>query len=445
MNRAANSRRFPPRALLALLLFLILAGSAVAAPALDPGFGDGGIAEAPMPAAERGSIDERNQGPLISDLALTPDGGFAAAIGSAAETSYFGSAMFRPHGSLDRRFGGDGFVLAEEFFPGLGRPGSHPWAEGVAMQRDGKVVLVGYRNTGEAFDKRAPIVMRLRPNGRPDPSFGRGGLIAPKPGTAPPDMLQAVAVQPSGRIVAVGVRKRKGGRPGGVVVAYRRDGRIDRRFGHGGRVLFYGGEGFTGLFDLALLRGGKILIAGYRGNRLFVGRLRADGRFDQSFGKDGSVSLDIGRGPGCCPAAASVAAFHNGGSVVATSGADSVLMARLGPNGGRDRSFGRRGLVRVNRRSGAVHDVALQGNGRIVLAGVTARRRILFVVQRFRSDGALDLGFGNHGTESLPLGRGSFGTSAVSLPNGRVVVGGGAQYIRNDRLEYSLVLARLLP
>ena len=79
-------------------------------------------------------------------------GGFAAAIGSGAEVSYFGAAMFRAHGSLDRRFDGDGFVQPEDFFPGLGfgfpGVGFAPQATGVAVQSDGKVVLVGYRTGG---------------------------------------------------------------------------------------------------------------------------------------------------------------------------------------------------------------------------------------------------------------------------------------------------------
>jgi uncharacterized delta-60 repeat protein len=448
MGRTTESHRFPRIAILALLFSLVLAGSAVSAPSLDSRFGRDGLAVASMPASERQSIFDSSQGPLISDLALTPGGGFAAAVGSAAEISYFGAAMFRARGSLDRRFGRDGFVQPEDFFPGFGFGfpglGFAPQATGVAVQRNGKVLLVGYR-TGGIFDRPGPILMRLRPNGSPDTSFGRRGLIAPKPGgKVPPDMLHAVAVQPGGRIIAVGVRKRKGGRPGGVVVAYRRDGRLDRDFGKGGHVLFYGGEGFTGLFDLALLPGGKILLAGYRGNRLFVARLRANGRLDRSFGNNGSVSLDVGLGDGCCPAAASVAALRDGGSVVATSGSGDVLMVRRRPNGALDRGFGRHGLVRGNQRSPSVRDVAVQGNGRIVLVGVDARHgRLNFVVQRFRRDGALDRGFGKHGTETLSLGRSSFGTSAVSLPNGQVVVGGGAQYRRNDRFEYSLVLPRL--
>jgi uncharacterized delta-60 repeat protein len=209
-------------------------------------------------------------------------------------------------------------------------------------------------------------------------------------------------------------------------------------------VLFYGGPRFTGLFDIAVLQSGKLLLAGYRGSDLFVARLRADGRPDRSFGKNGSFSVDAGLGKSCCPVAASIAATRGGGSIVATSGSGTVLMAHIRPNGSLDRSFGRRGLVRGNQRSPEVHDVAVQGNGRIVLVGVNVRHgRVNFVAMRFRRDGALDRGFGRHGTETLPLGRGSFGTSAVTIPNGRVVVGGGAQYERNDRFEYSLVLARL--
>lgn len=438
---------------LTLLCFLGVVVSGLAGGPFEPGFGEGGVSEAPLPADERQLIFELGQGPLIRDLAVTPRGGLIAAVGSGTENDYFGAASFRVDGAPDQRFGTDGFVQAR-LFPSLVSH-SDPQAQGVAVQADGRIVVVGYR-TGVASDALAPVVMRLRPNGSADPSFGKGGLVAPHPDGRRADVLHAVAVQPGGRVIAVGARNERDRkaiqvrRPTGLVVAYRADGRVDRSFGDGGRVFFPGRRAryaYTGLLDVSALPSGKILVVGYRSDRLFVARLTINGRLDRGFGDgDGTVSVGLDRGNLCCPETASLFALRDGGSVVLTDGASSVLMVRLRPDGGLDHRFGRDGIVRQTseRASSEMHGVAVQSDGRIVAVGVDVKRgRLVFAIRRFRRDGRPDRRFGKRGIATLPVGRSSFGTSAVTLPNGRVVVGGGAQYRRGDRLEYSLLLARL--
>lgn len=445
-------RRLWLSAAVAPVLALVMVASGVAALALDPGFGDGGASETPMPAEERQLIFELGQGPLVSDLAVAPRGGLVAAVGSGTENEFFGAASFRADGTLDNRFGGDGFIRAG-IFPALVRY-VEPQATGVAVQRDGKIVLVGYRS-GVASDTPAPVVMRLHPNGAPDRSFGEGGLVAPRPHGGRADVLHAVDIQPGGRIIAVGARNERDRkaiqvkRPAGLVVAYRPDGRVDSSFGEGGRVFFPGRKAryaYTGLLDVSVLANGEILVVGYRSDRLLVARLKTNGELDRSFGDgDGMVSIGLGRGALCCPEQASVFSLKDGGSVVLTDGFSPVLMARLRQDGRLNRRFGKGGIARQNRSASTeMHDVAVQGDGRIVAVGVDVRGgRLVFVTLRFLPDGRRDRSFGNRGVMSLPLGRSSFGTSAVTLPNGQVVAGGGAQYRRNDRLEYSLLLARL--
>jgi len=274
----------------------------------------------------------------------------------------------------------------------------------------------------------------------------------------PAELLREVAVQPGGRIIAVGTRNDRlvgreqfdVGRGTGMVVAYRPNGRVDRSFGENGRVLFRGSDQryvYTGLFDLAILPGGRLLVAGYRNNRLFVARLLRDGQLDRSFGGDGSVSFDLGLAHVCCRVAASVAALPSGKILVLTDGRSyRLLMARLRRDGTLDHSFGRHGIVKPQRQERSIefHDLAVQRNGRIVTVGVeNGRAGLTFAVIRFRPDGRRDRSFGDRGAKLLRLSFSSFGTSAVRLPNGQVVVGGGAQHRLKDHFEYSLVLARL--
>lgn len=446
-------RRLIAASCLGLFLALVAVGSGLAS-TFDAGFGKAGIVETPLPEDERQEISESDQGPLIRDLAVGRHGELVAALGSGNQNRFFGAASYRADGSHDTRFGGDGFVNVKKIFPSSKRSapglGFEPQGQGAAVQRNGRVVLVGYQKTEDGH--AAPIVMRLLPNGRPDTSFGEKGLVAPDPRSAPSDELHAVAIQPGGRIVAVGARNEKprNGPPAGLVVAYRPNGRIDRSFGDNGRVLFFSRKNrfaTTGLFGLAVLPSRKILVVGYRAGRLLVARLGADGNLDRRFGGgDGEVSIDLGLEHFCCSDAASVSMLPNGSSVVLADGSPGLILVRLRSDGSRDSRFGSRGIF----RSGAVQktlmpsDIAIQANGRIVAVGADfSGPKHIFTILRFRPDGKLDRAFGNRGVESLPLGINSVATSAVVLPNGRVVVGGGAQLRHGKDLEYMLMLARL--
>ena len=165
-----SSKRLIAGACLAVLLALAVIGSGFAA-TLDPSFGKGGVVETPMPEAERQEISESDQGPLIRDLAVGRNGELVAAIGSGNENSFFGATSYRANGTQDLRFGGDGFVNVEEVFWGSGSsapgPGLEPQGQGVTVQPNGRIILVGYQQ-GVASTARFPVVVRLLPNGKPE-------------------------------------------------------------------------------------------------------------------------------------------------------------------------------------------------------------------------------------------------------------------------------------
>jgi uncharacterized delta-60 repeat protein len=286
----------------AVVLLLVVAGAAIAAPTLDPRFGEEGVVRTPLSNWLRGAVANSGKGPLIEDLALQRDGKIVAALASGGETPFVGAARYRPNGRLDRSFGPDGFAEFEREHLFRGVPGAKQ-GQAVAVQRDGKILIVGYRNSVFSSGWTAPLLLRLRPNGKPDRSFGSRGLVAPRPREKDGAVLHGVAVQRNGRIVAVGARnERRGGKPAGLVIAYRPDGRVDRRFGRNGRVAFPHRREFstTSLRDIVVLPSGKMLVVGYLANRLFVARLWPNGGLDRSFGGgDGKVIRSLGL-TGCC-------------------------------------------------------------------------------------------------------------------------------------------------
>jgi uncharacterized delta-60 repeat protein len=132
------------------------------------------------------------------DLAVQSDGRVVAAgqlLAHTASAGEFGLVRLDQAGSLDPTFGGDGRVRTSF-------KGSIANAYGIALQSDGKIVVVGDRITTEVFTVTFALA-RYRSNGSLDPSFGGDGRISTAFGMRPATATD-VAIQPDGRIVAAG-------------------------------------------------------------------------------------------------------------------------------------------------------------------------------------------------------------------------------------------------
>ena len=100
-----------------------------------------------------------------------PDGKIVAVGGVLRSTSGdssfsdFALARYNPNGSLDTSFSGDGKQTTDF-------AGSDDEATGVALQSDGKVVVVGRTGFGSPFGNSFDFaVARYNPNGSLDTSF----------------------------------------------------------------------------------------------------------------------------------------------------------------------------------------------------------------------------------------------------------------------------------
>lgn len=111
---------------------------------------------------------------------------------------------------LDPSFGTGGVV----------RPFPDGSATAVVVQADGDIVAVGL--AGDDF-----ALVRLTPDGIPDPSFGTTGVVTTDLGDI--DSLSAMAIQPDGKIVAVG-----NSGDALAVARYTLTGTLDAGFGSGG-------------------------------------------------------------------------------------------------------------------------------------------------------------------------------------------------------------------
>ena len=158
-----------------------------------------------------------------------------------------------------------------------------------------------------------------------------------------------------------------------------------------------------------------------------VARYETDGGPDTTFGAGGIVTTPIAGGHG--DEARSVAIQPNGKIVVAgTDSYERLALVRYRANGTLDDSFSGNGIARTDLSSGQdlAYDVAIQANGGIVAVGYSGGKP-RFTVLRYRSDGRLDRSFGDGGVVRIERGWGV--ARAVALqPDGKIVVTGYNTY-----------------
>jgi uncharacterized delta-60 repeat protein len=346
-------------------------------------------------------------------------------------------------GDLDSTFGAGSGKVVLNFTQAPWGGGYADEGHAVAVQSDGKIVLGGSSLVpGSYFDFG---IARLLPDGTPDSSFGDGdGRVTTNVGGATAgNYVTDIALQPDGKIVAVGYE--------GVVVArYTSTGELDSVFGTNGIVT----TDLLGSYawGVALQPDGKIVVTGQYwnglGNATFIARYTADGEPDSSFGTGGVVTA-----PGAVGVAFDVAVQPDGKIVIGGGSIGRFTAARYTAGGALDTSFGDGGVAKLE--SGSPYysvegrALALGPDGSIVLAGRITTECCSggsFGVVRLTPDGALDPSFSGDGTATVGFdGVAYFGDSAgavVVQPNKKIVVVGRSM---QPPTITDFALARFLP
>jgi uncharacterized delta-60 repeat protein len=263
--------------------------------------------------------------------------------------------------------------------------------------------------------------------GRLDTSFGGDGRVRTDFTSGHRDYARGMAIQADGRIVAAG---RAGGNRGRFALArYSLDGRLDVTFGSGGRVLTDFSRKNDFATDVAIQADGKIVAAGTAGApfhpRFALARYGTDGTLDPTFGGDGTVKTSLTGYDN----AGGVAIQGDGKIVVAgqASGLGQQFgLARYNPDGTLDPTFDADGKVLTSIESYAfAFDVAVQADGKIVAAGGAD---VSFALARYNPDGTPDTTFGGDGAVTTAFAAGVFNTAQACClaiqPNGRIVAAG---------------------
>ncbi len=230
---------------------------------LDLGFSGDGLAAATV---QKGIATPIGKGP-VAGVAVQPDGRIVIAGSAQYRThpegegdSDFAVFRFDTDGRLDRTFGaGDGTVTTRFPAPRCGGSGE---AMGLSLEPDGGIVVGGMAGCtagpGTESHPRWALV-RYRPNGMLDRTFGTGGTAVSifQTNEGSDAMYGGIALQSDGRIVGAGTLETPSGE-GFALARYRANGRIDRTFGTGGTVHIAG----DGAWAVGVQPDGRILAAG---------------------------------------------------------------------------------------------------------------------------------------------------------------------------------------
>jgi uncharacterized delta-60 repeat protein len=339
--------------------------------------------------------------------------------------------------ALDPTFGNNGRVSTN--LAGEVRMGA---LHGAVLQPDGKLVLAGRSSFVFA-------VARLDANGTPDPGFNGNGQASVSFGDYPGSSASAVALQTDSKLVAVGSY---GFGPNNVVAVARflPNGTLDATFNGNGTVTTAMPDFVTNTSGTAVViqADGRIVVAASGdGGSALIG-YNPDGSLDTTFGAAGSgiVRLNGGLLYGLFWVT-TLAVQPDGKLVVAGTensfGVYTFGVARFTSNGMPDPTFNGTGVVSTPiTSSDQAHALALQNDGRIVVAGeATVNGTSDFAVARYNSDGSLDTTFGVGGKVTTPIGDFADIPRGVGvLADGRIVVAGTGSGALS--IEKKLALAR---
>jgi uncharacterized delta-60 repeat protein len=140
--------------------------------------------------------------------------------------------------------------------------------DAIAVQADDKIVIAGTDLGHDGLDDNL-VLARYNSNGAPDPTLGGSGLIITDLGRN--EVANDVAVQRDGKIILV-VASINAEAADTLLMRYNLDGSIDTSFGDAGKVTRELGGNYDSLARIALQPDGKILAVGAKGGDLFLAR-----------------------------------------------------------------------------------------------------------------------------------------------------------------------------
>ncbi|MEB0046764.1 MULTISPECIES: hypothetical protein [unclassified Pseudomonas] len=302
-------------------------------------------------------------------------------------------ALFDAHGHAVRHFGDNGkrvVRLPGDLSRGLrddwlppGVPGAEACA--ISVQKDGRILLLA--NHHFELADHVGLLIRLTANGELDADFNGRGFVLVRH-LLMNTWLSSLMVQQDGRILTGGSMNFP---QEGLLARYHPDGTLDESFALDGFMTFTAQGQSAQISHIVQQPDGELHCFGSSRDpmRCLSLKIHSNGRPDIHCNGAQPQRLDIGNN-GCQWTAAQVQPDGSIVTVGATIGGFEAdfIVGRYLPDGDLDRQFAN-GIGWVRTRQGRSHDtatsVALQSNGKIVVAGYSLEGSYKAIVTRYLS------------------------------------------------------------
>jgi uncharacterized delta-60 repeat protein len=344
-------------------------------------------------------------------------------------TTNFLTARYTEDGLPDSTFSSDGF-------DSTGISDYLDMAETVGVQQDGKIIVAGLvvsTNNAQAFG-----ALRYNSDGTPDTTFGQGGKTSTPFGNLGVN-CRGLAFTPAGKIIIGGYAT--GNSLDLALVRYDANGSHDSTFGNGGVILVPMNEKQM-VLSIAVQPDDKVLVSGFHSLSSVLGgypgsfllaRFNPDGTADSTFNGNGLV-LDSVSGH-----SANSMILLNDGKIIAGGnvyyqGTDNFALAKYNSDGSPDSTFGINGRVMtiLGNDLSRVESIALQPDGKILVAGYAAMYYQHFTLLRYHSNGGIDSSFGTNGVVANNIGTVSAAYDVLVQPSGKIIVSGTSGTTTSD-------------
>ena len=360
-------------------------------------------------------------------------------------------------------------ILDTSFNPTGAQPGTNvvsaggadSKAGGIAIDSQGRIILVGYANDGSEDAINNFAAARFTKDGALDTDFGAGGITSISIVDGNNSRAYGVAINLLDDSIILAGYANDGSVDKFAVAKLMEDGTLDASFGDNGVKAFpIVADKDSGAYGVAIDSQSRIVLGGYTDGesayQFAAARLTVSGDLDADFNSAGVRSFRVITAEKCqayCVALNIDDSVILGGYTAQSGKVDCFAVAKLTPIGNLDSDFNTTGVnyfdIAASSADSYAYGVAIDSSGKIVLGGELYYGQIdlpyyRFAAARLSSDGALDTSFNSTGKvvtsiDGLDTGSDSCGAHGVAIGSNDSIVLGGYS---NDGSGFRSAVAR---